>query len=301
MAKQRHMKVKETAFDLFWDRAIALILIIAAFITVAPFIYVVAGSFSTEKELTERAFFLFPHTISFNAYKYIAQTGEIFRGLKNSLILTIIGTISSLFFTSTFAYPLSKVHFKGRNLILNLVIVTMLFSGGLIPTFLVVKKLGLYNHIAALILLGAISPFNMIIMKSFFAGIPKDLEEAAIIDGYSDLGVFVKIFLPLSKPVLASIGLFCAVGYWNDYFSAMIYLSDSYKETVQIVLRRIVLLASGGDQINSSMFDFDLLGAPPDKAVKMASTVVATVPILCVYPFLQKYFAKGVMVGAVKG
>ena len=285
----KQMKVKENLTDVIWDKVLALFLIIAAFITVAPFIYVIAGSFSTEKELTERAFFLIPHTISFNAYKYIVQTGEIFRGLKNSIILTIIGTFSSLFFTSTFAYPLSKVHFKGRNLILNLVIVTMLFSGGLIPTFLVVKHLGLY------------SPFNMIIMKGFFAGIPNELEEAAIIDGYSDLGVFVKIFLPLSKPVLASIGLFCAVGYWNDYFSAMIYLSDSYKETVQIVLRRIVLLASGGDQINNSLFDFDMFGAPPDKAVKMASTMVATIPILCVYPFLQKYFAKGVMVGAVKG
>ena len=198
----KHMKVKENLTDVIWDKVLALFLIIAAFITVAPFIYVVAGSFSTEKELTERAFFLIPHTISFNAYKYIAQTGEIFRGLKNSIILTLIGTFSSLFFTSTFAYPLSKIHFRGRNLVLNLVIVTMLFSGGLIPTFLVVKHLGLYNHFAALILLGAISPFNMIIMKGFFAGIPNELEEAAIIDGYSDLGVFVKIFLPLSKPVL---------------------------------------------------------------------------------------------------
>ena len=295
------MKVRETAADKFWDRLILVFLVLVAFITVAPFIYVVAGSFATEKELTERAFFLFPHTISFNAYKYIAQTGEIFRGLKNSLLITIIGTVVALFFTSTFAYPLSKSHFKGRVFVLNLVIFTMVFSGGMIPTFLVVQKLGLYDHFAAIILLGAISPFNMVIMKSFFAGIPVDLEEAAFIDGCNDWGIYWRIYLPLSKPVLASIGLFCAVGLWNDYFNAMIYLSGPAKETVQIVLRRIVLLASGGDQINATMFDFDLLGTPPDKAVKMAATVVATIPILCVYPFLQKHFAKGVMVGAVKG
>lgn len=300
-AKSHGSNIAVTPGDRFWDYVIKLFLVAIAFITVAPFIYVVAGSFSTEKELTERAFFLIPRTISFNAYKYIAQTGEVFRGLANSLLITVVGTACSLFFTSTFAYPLSKAHFRGRKIILNLVIVTMVFSGGLIPTFLVVRHLGLYNHFSALILVGAISPFNMIIMKSFFSGIPNELEEAATIDGCNDWGIFWRIYLPLSKPVLASIGLFCAVSLWNDYFNAMIYLSDPMKETVQIVLRRIVLLASGGDQINSAMFDFDALGAPPDKAVKMAATVVATVPILCVYPFIQKYFAKGVMVGAVKG
>lgn len=266
--------------------------------TLLPFLYVIAGSFATEKELTERAFFIIPRTISFNAYKYIVQTGEIFNGLKNSLFLTIVGTSVNMLLTTTFAYPLSKKEFKGRNIILNMVIITMLFSGGMIPTFLVVKQLGLYNSFAALILLGAISPFNMIIVKNFFQELPKELEEAAIIDGCSDLGVFVKIVLPLSKPVIASIALFYAVGHWNDYFSAMIYLSDSAKETAQIVLRRIVLLAQG---IQSDTMDFDKLGVPPDKAVKMAATVVATMPILVVYPFVQKYFTKGVMVGAVKG
>ncbi len=299
--KVKSLKVRQTLSDAIWDYWISVFLVLVAILTVVPFLYVLAGSFSTEQELTERAFFIIPHTISFNAYKYIMRTGEIFRGLRNSLFLTVFGTFCSLFFTSTFAYPLSKTHLRGRNLILNLVIFTMVFSGGLIPTFLVVKALGLYNHYSALILLAAISPFNMIIMKSFFANIPSELEEAALIDGYSELGVFFNIVLPLSKPVLASIGLFVAVSFWNDYFNAMIYLNDSAKETVQIVLRRIVLLATGGDQINASGFDFDQFGVPPDKAVKMAATVVATVPILCVYPFLQKYFAKGVMIGAVKG
>lgn len=287
--------------DRCWDIVLKVFLVFVAALTVAPFIYVVAGSFATEKELTERSFFLIPHTFSINAYKYIVQTGEVFRGLKNSFIITVIGTACSLFLTSTFAYPLSKSHFKGKNVIMNLVIVTMVFSGGLIPTFLVVRHLGLYNHFAAVILVGAISPFNMIIMKTFFSGIPVEIEEAAIIDGCNDWTIFWRFYIPLSKPVIASIGLFCAVSLWNDYFNAMIYLAEPAKETVQIVLRRIVLLASGGDQINSQAFDFDALGVPPDKAVKMAATVVATIPILAVYPFIQKYFAKGVMVGAVKG
>lgn len=298
MSTRSGYKIKMSKGDQITQILIYLFVGLCGIVTLLPFLYVIAGSFATEKELTERVFFIMPHTISFNAYKYILKTGEIFRGLKNSLILTVLGTTVNMILTTTFAYPLSKQHFKGRNLVLNLVIVTMLFSGGMIPTFLVVKKLGLYNSFWALILLGAISPFNMIIVKNFFQEIPKELEEAGTIDGCSDLGIFLRIVLPLSKPVIASIALFYAVGHWNDYFSAMIYLSDSAKETVQIVLRRIVLLAQG---IQSEMMDYDALGVPPDKAVKMAATVVATIPILIVYPFVQKYFTKGVMVGAVKG
>lgn len=297
MAKTRN-KIKTSPGDQLIQVLIYVFVGLWGVITLLPFLYVIAGSFATEKELTERAFFIIPQTLSLNAYKYIIQTGEIFRGLKNSLFLTIVGTTVNMIFTTTFAYPLSKKHFKGRNLILNLVIVTMLFSGGMIPTFLVVKELGLYNSFWSLIFLGAISPFNMIIVKNFFQEIPAELEEASIIDGCSDLQVFLRIILPLSKPVIASIALFYAVGHWNDYFNAMIYLSDSAKETVQIVLRRIVLLAGG---INAEIMDYDAMGVPPDKAVKMAATVVATIPILAVYPFVQKYFTKGVMVGAVKG
>lgn len=291
-------KIKTSKKDQITQVMIYIFVGICGIVTLLPFLYVIAGSFATEKELTERAFFIFPHVISVNAYKYIIETREIFRGLKNSLFLTILGTAINMFLTTTFAYPLSKKHFKGRNLILNLVIITMLFSGGMIPTFLVIKRLGLYNSYWALILLGAISPFNMIIIKNFFQEIPTELEEAGIIDGCSDLDIFIKIVLPLSKPVIASIALFYAVGYWNDYFGAMIYLADSKKETVQIVLRRIVLLAGG---IQAEMMDYDAMGVPPDKAVKMAATVVATIPILMIYPFVQKYFTKGVMIGAVKG
>ena len=298
VVRKRKNRIKSSLGDRIVQYIIYLSLALVAAGAILPFLYVLAGSFATEKELTEKAFFIIPTEISLNAYKYIVRTGEVFRGLKNSLILTIVGTAANMFFTTTFAYPLSKAHLRGRNFILNMVIVTMLFSGGLIPTFLLVKEIGLYNSFAALILIGAISPFNMIIIKNFFQELPIELDEAARIDGCSDIGIFAKIVIPLSKPVLASISLFYAVGYWNDYFNAMIYLNDSAKETVQIVLRRIVLLAGG---IATDILNFDSLGAPPDKAVKMAATMVATIPILCIYPFVQKYFTKGVMVGAVKG
>ena len=265
-----------------------------------PFLYVLAGSFATERELTERAFFIIPTTFSLNAYKYIIRTGDVFMGLKNSLIVTLVGTSINMFFTTTLAYPLSRSYLRGRNFFINMVIVTMLFSGGMVPMYLVVNGLNLTNTYWALWLPGAISAFNMIIVKNFFQGIPKELEEAAKVDGCTDLGIFVKIILPLSKPTIASVSLFYAVGHWNSYFDAMLYITDRKKEVVQIALRRIIFLA-GGVNTDGTPIDWGTLGQPPDKAVKMATTVVATIPILLVYPFVQKYFTKGVMVGAVKG
>ena len=203
-----------------------------------------------------------------------------------------------MIFSLTFAYPLSKAHFRGRNWIMNMVIVTMLFSGGMIPSYIVIQSYGLLDTYWALVLPGLISPFNMIIIKKFFSGLPVELDEASYMDGANDLQIFTKVALPLSKPVIASISLFYGVGFWNDYFSAMIYLQSPEKFPIQIQLRSIILLTS---TISDTVLDYDLNGAPPDKAVKMACTVIATVPILCVYPFVQKYFTKGVMVGAVKG
>lgn len=269
-------------------------------VTILPFLYVLAGSFATQKELVERTFFIIPREISFNAYKYIAETGDVLRGLKNSVFVTVAGTILNMLFTTTFAYPLSRKDFKGRTQILQLVIISMVFSGGMIPSFMVVKELKLLNTYWALFLPGAISAYNMVIVKNFFEGIPRELHEAATMDGCNDFWILLKIILPLSKPVLASISLFYAVGHWNNYFTPMMYISDENKEVIQIVLRRVVLL-SNGINTDGSLIDFSTVGPPPDRSIKMAVTVVATVPILLVYPFIQKYFAKGVMIGAVKG
>lgn len=281
---------------------ILIYVFVAAFAitTVAPFLYVIAGSFATERELTERAFFIIPHHFSLNAYRYLLRTGDAFKGLKNSFIVTTVGTAINLFFSCTLAYPLSRSYLKGKNGVMNMVIVTMLFSGGMIPSYLLtVNILHLKDTFWALWLPGAMGAFNMVIIKKFYQGLPGELEDAAKIDGCNDLQTFIKIMTPLSKPVLASVGLFYAVGHWNAYFNAMLYISDPKKEVMQIVLRRIIFLTSSLS--SESGFEWGAFGKPPEQAVKMATTVFAIVPILLVYPFIQKYFTKGVMIGAVKG
>ena len=301
MAKAaKSQKVKRSPADQLMQAVIYIVVALFSLATVMPFLYVIAGSFATEAELTQRSFFIIPREFSLNAYRYIMESGDIFKGLKNSVFLTVAGTLTNMAMTTTFAYPLSRKDFRGRNIYLNLVIVTMLFSGGMIPNYLLVNELGLLDSYGALILPGAISAFNLIIVKNFFQELPQELTEAARIDGCSDIVIFGRIVLPLSKPVLASISLFYAVAHWNEYFNAMIYISSSSKDVVQIVLRRIIFLA-GGIDVAGQAIDYGMFGAPPEKAVKMAATVVATVPILIVYPFVQKYFAQGVMVGAVKG
>ena len=271
-----------------------------ALVTLLPFVYVVAASFATERELTERAFFIIPWTVSFNAYRYIFKTGDALRGLGNSVLVTAVGVIINMTMSCLLAYPLSRPYFKGRTFFTNMVIVTMLFSGGMVPMYMLVANLlKLKDSYFALWLPGAINPFNMIIIKNFFQGIPMELEEAARMEGCNDRQIFRQIVLPLSKPVLASVSLFYAVTHWNSYFNAMMYISDKNKEVIQIVLRRIIFLTSA--VTTDSGIDWGLFGSPPEKAVKMATTVVATLPILLIYPFVQKYFTQGIMVGSVKG
>jgi putative aldouronate transport system permease protein len=300
MAKTKNLKVKRTTGDQLVQVLIYLFVGVFALITLLPFVYIVAGSFATERELTERAFFLFPHTISLNAYHYIFKTGDTLQGLFHSIFVTIIGVLISMTLSCTLAYPLSRKYFKGRMFFTNMVIITMLFSGGMVPTYMLVcNVLHMKNTFWSLWMPGAINAFNMIIIKNYFQGLPVELEEAARMDGCNDLQIFMKIILPLSKPVIASVSLFYAVARWNAYFDAMMFISDKNKEVIQIVLRRIIFLTSS--VATESGFDWGVMGMPPEKAVKMATTVVATLPILVVYPFIQKYFTQGVMVGSVKG
>lgn len=272
---------------------------ILGILTVLPFLYIIGNSFATEAEITERSFFLIPKVFSFSAYEYIFSSSTIFRSIGVSIFITVAGTLVNLFFTLTMAYPLSRSDFWGRNVMMNMVIFSMLFGGGMIPTYLVIRGLGLLDSYWALMLPGAISAFNLIVVKNFFQQMPPGLEEAARIDGCSDLGVLWRIVLPLSKPVIATFALFYAVGHWNNFFSALLYISDSDKWPLQVMLRQIVLLsqASVGDIAN---MDPNFV-QPPEQSIKMAVIVVGTIPILLVYPFLQKHFAKGVMLGSIKG
>ncbi|RAW10370.1 ABC transporter permease [Paenibacillus taichungensis] len=272
---------------------------ILGILTVLPFLYIIGNSFATEAEITERSFFLIPKVFSFSAYEYIFSSSTIFRSIGVSIFVTVAGTLVNLFFTLTMAYPLSRSDFWGRNVMMNMVVFSMLFGGGMIPTYLVIRGLGLLDSYWALMLPGAISAFNLIVVKNFFQQMPPGLEEAARIDGCSDLGVLWRIVLPLSKPVIATFALFYAVGHWNNFFSALLYISDSDKWPLQVMLRQIVLLsqASVGDMAN---MDPNFV-QPPEQSIKMAVIVVGTIPILLVYPFLQKHFAKGVMLGSIKG
>ena len=278
-----------------------LIVTLIAITTIIPFIYIIGASFATEYEIATRPMFFIPQDITFDAYRYIFSSNKILRGFGNSVFITVFGTAINLFFTVTMAYALSKNRLRGRNFFLNMVIFSMFFSGGMIPGYIVVANiLNMKNTYWSVLLPGAISAYNMMIVKNFFQGIPQELEESASIDGCTDIGVLWKIVLPLSLPVLATFGLFYAVGHWNAYFSAMIYMTGAKEKwPLQVLLRELIIMSNGsaGDMAN---MDPEFV-QPPEQSVKMAVIVVSTVPIMCVYPFLQKYFVKGVMVGALKG
>ena len=273
------------------------LLTIIAIVTVLPFVHVVAGSFTTSAELAVKRFVLIPTEWSLEAYRFIFSTNTIFKAMSVSVGVTLVGTIFSMFVTSLMAYGLARRDLDGRRYIMFLVVFTMLFSGGLIPSFLVVKELGLIDKYAALIIPSTISAFNLIILKNFFQNIPEGLEESAKIDGSNDFGILFRIVLPLSMPAIATLSLFYAVTYWNTYMSAILYLNDSAKWPIQVLLRQVVVLASGLEY----SADLDSSVPPPEQTVKMAVIVVATLPILCIYPFLQKHFAKGAMLGSIKG
>mgnify|MGYP001237762551 CR=1 FL=1 len=292
-------KTYRTPAGITFDMFNYFVLGLFAAAAILPFIYVVAGSFASDAELTRRAVFLIPETFTLNAYEFIFSTDTITKSIGISIYVTTIGTLINLAFTVTMAYALAKRGLMGRNFVLNLVIFSMLFGGGMIPTYLVVRDLQLIDTYWALMLPGAINAFNLIIVKNFFQELPPELEEAARIDGCTEIGLLMRIVLPLSAPVLATFTLFYAVGHWNDFFTSLLYLNDPQKWPLQVLLRQIVLLsqAAAGD-LNAMDSDFV---KPPDQSIKMAVIVLGTVPILLVYPFLQKHFAKGVLLGSVKG
>lgn len=274
------------------------LLSIIGLVTILPFLHVIAGSFTTVTELAQKQFVLFPTVWSLDAYKYVFSTNTVFRSLGVSVGVTFFGTLFSMLLTCLMAYGLSRRDLDGRNFIMFMVLFTMLFSGGMIPTFLVVKEMGLIDTYAALIVPTAINAFNLIIMRNFFQNLPEGLEESAKIDGAGDWGILFRIVIPLSMPAIATISLFYAVTYWNTYMSAILYLNDAAKWPVQVILRQIVILANGLAADTSGMDEFV---RPPEQTVKMAVIVIATLPILCVYPFLQKHFAKGALLGSIKG
>jgi len=276
-----------------------IFLISFAALTVLPFVYVIGTSFATQQEIATRPFFLIPRDFQIESYKYILSSRTLPRAMWVSVWTTIVGTLISMIMTLTFAYPLSKKYLKGRTSMLMMITFTLVFSGGMIPGYLNIRNLGLLNTYWSMIIPGAIGTWNLIVIKNFFQALPEELEESARIDGASDLTVFLRIILPLSTAVIATFSLFYAVGYWGAFRPALFYIpSRPERWPIQLILRNIVMLSAG--RIDDANFDPSLV-LPPSESIRNAVIVFATAPILLLYPFLQKHFTKGVMVGAIKG
>lgn len=274
------------------------VLLLVVFFTLYPFIYMLAVSTSDNIHVMQNAITFYPKGFNLKAYGVVFQDKDIFRAYLNTLLYTFSGTVLSLSITCAGAYALSK-----KRLIFNrgfsiMIMITMFFSGGLIPTYLTVKMLGMYNSMWAIIVPGAVSTWNLLVMRAFFSQFPAELEESGKLDGMTDLGVFFRLVLPLSSAVLATIGLFYAVGIWNAFFGPMIYLSDNSKQPLQVVLRAIVLM---GQQSSRAAVNVSGDYYVVDESLKYATIIVSVVPIIVVYPFVQKYFVKGVMIGSLKG
>jgi len=273
-------------------------LILLSITFILPMISVLSTSFVSEQEFLRRggSFILFPESIDFAAYKLLLDRGSvILDAYKVTVFRVVIGTLLNVAFTATLAYGLSKKSLPGRNMFITFVFITMILSGGLIPTYMLIDGLGLKDSVWVLIIPSLISVWNFLIMKSFFSTIPAEIEESAVIDGATPLQILIKIIFPLSLPTFATIGLFYAVYHWNEWFMASIYINDVHKLPIQVIMRNILLAGTIQDMAVETT---DQL--PPAQTLKSAVIIVSTLPILFIYPFVQKYFVKGVMVGSVK-
>ncbi|WP_040213375.1 carbohydrate ABC transporter permease [Clostridium polynesiense] len=269
--------------------------------TLFPFLNLVAKSFSSEAAVISGKVGLWPVDFQLGTYEFVLGNKQFINSFFVTVIVTILGTLTGIIITVITAYPLSKTRLRGRKGLLIIFVFTMLFNGGLIPTYLVMQKLNLVNNIWVLILPAMINVFNLLIMKNYFESLPESIEESAKIDGASNLTILFRIILPLSKPVIATITLFFAVAHWNSYFQAMVYITDPQLKPMQLYLKELV--SSTADVLKQAGYNPDVEGAlnTVPEAIQAASIVAATIPIILVYPFLQKYFVKGVLIGSVKG
>lgn len=286
--------------DRIFDAVNNTLLVVIALVCLFPIYYVVVVSFTDPAEhIQKQGLVLFPEQWSLDAYRYLLAGKAFIRAMGVNVFLATVGTLCSLTVTAGLSYALSRRRFKGRRVIMLLILFTILFSPGIIPPYLVVRELGLINSIWALILPVLSSGWYVLLMRGFFDSIPVELEEAGRIDGANDISVWFRIVLPLSLPSLAAFGLFYAVSYWNTFMPALLYINDHTKWPLQMLLRSILIDASGVGSDASREFAMDTVLSP--ETIKMGAVVISTLPIACVYPFLQKHFAKGVMLGSVKG
>lgn len=288
-------RIKTSGVEKLSTACIYFVLFCVGLLTIYPFWDSLVVSTSTYSSYLGQSIHLWPEEWSLVAYKEILQLGELWRAFFNSIFVTLVGTGLNMLVTTMTAYVLSKNYLRGQRIIMFFIVFTMMFSGGMIPVYIIVKDLGLMNSLWALILPGIISTYNLIILRNFFTGLPKSIEESAMIDGCSEVGILFKIVIPIAKPAIATVSLFYAVGHWNEFFSAVMYIYDKEKWTLQLFLRSILFendmaFMTGGDSLY-------LMGEPP----KMAGVIIAIVPVIILFLACQKYLVQGATVGAVKG
>lgn len=291
---------RKTKGEVTFDIVNALILLIVCLCMLLPVWHMLVVSLSNALAVSRGEVSFWPVGINFKAYRALLSNKYIPRSFLNSVVYTVLGTAVNMVMTVLCAYPLSRKHFYGRNFFAFLIIFTMFFNAGMISNYMVVKTLHLRNTIFAIIFPGAISVMNMVIMRTFFQGIPQELYESAYLDGANDLQILTKIVIPLSTATFATLGLFYAVGHWNSWFSALIYLDDQAAMPMQLWMRSVVIEASTSgfnDYMSKQEGEYEIIGV----SVRYAMVFIAMLPILCVYPFIQKYFVKGIMVGSLKG
>jgi putative aldouronate transport system permease protein len=284
----------ERIFNVFNVTVLGVVALMALY----PFVYTISMSLSSAAEAMRSGLHLYPRDISLTSFEMVLANPDIVSGFANSVLRTVSGTALTLFFTCLTAYPLARKELPYRGPLLFLILFTMIFSGGIVPNYLLIKNIGLIDSIWALILPHMLTAFNVIVMKNFFQSIPESLAESAKIDGASEINILARIYVPLSKPVLATVGLWTAVSHWNQWFDAMLYITSDENQVLQTFLQRIVI-ESSVEMIEQGLVDPNVTQFTPE-TIKAATVVVTVLPMLLLYPFVQKYFVKGIMLGGVK-
>jgi len=276
----------------------AVVLLFVVVVTLYPFLHMLAVSLSGDIYVMKNEVTIWPKGLNFKMYEIVLGDSKMWTAFNNTLLYTSLGTLIAIIITSMGAYALSRKHMAFRKQLTMMIVFTMFFSGGMIPTFLVVRSLGFVDTLWGMVLPGAVSTWNLILMRTFFAGIPKELEESGRMDGLNDIGIFFRIFVPLSKASFATIALFYAVGLWNNFIFPLLYLRSPDLFPLQVLLRNLVLAGSvSSGEVTRIGGDNQIV----EESLKYATIMVSSLPILIVYPFIQKYFVKGAMIGAVKG
>jgi putative aldouronate transport system permease protein len=286
--------------DVLFDSLNSAFFVCVLLIVLYPLYFIIIASFSDPVGITNGKVWFWPKGFNVDGYKAIFTHQEIWRGYRNSLFYTGLGTVINVVLTITAGYGMSRRDMIGRNSMMFVIIFTMFFSGGLIPSYLLVRDLGMINTVWALVIPGAVSAYNLIIVRTFFQNsLPHELLEAAQMDGCSDFKFFMKVAIPLSLPIIAVMTLFYAVGHWNSYFGAMLYLNDETKYPLQLVLRKILILSDTGDMMSDNATMMEQM--EKTQLIKFGVIIVACLPVLILYPLLQRYFIKGVLIGSLKG